>query len=338
MAITMAITIVEVAKQAGVSIGTASVVLNNKKSTIRVSRETKKRIRNVARGLNYRPNIMARGLRLKKSGLIGVVSSGIETSFYPKIIQGIEDVTNKFNYSLILCTTEGKREKEESSVRLLVAKKVDGVIVIPIMGDVNLQLFYDLQKSKFPCVFVAGYLKGVPIPYVLVDGVLIGYQATKHLIELGHQNIACLGVDNKQDGRFEGYRKALKKFRITFNDDFFVDACSNWDSGYQGIQKLLLRKIKFTAVYAYDDRTALGALAALKEKGLSVPEDVSLVGSDDLDFSAMVTPSLTTVAQPKYEQGKLAAEKLFRLINGGRVRSAVLKPELKVRRTTKRIG
>jgi DNA-binding LacI/PurR family transcriptional regulator len=178
--------ITDVAKAAGVSIGAASVVINNKCGSIRVGEDTKRRVQEAVKELGYQPNAMARGLRLKRTGLLGVIVDGINYSIMPEILQGIEDVAKVSDYSLILGTADSKGPDEKYYLKLLNDKKVDGIITVPADGE-NLSLYHDIFRKGFPCVFVTRRLSDVDIPYIIVDGEALGYQATEHLIQSGHR-------------------------------------------------------------------------------------------------------------------------------------------------------
>lgn len=331
-------TISDVAREAGVSISTASVVINNKRSNVRVSDRTRKRVQDAVVKLGYRPNVMARGLRLKRSGLLGVVVGNIEYSIMPAILQGIEVVAKRSGYSVILGMTDHKDADEKYYLELLHSKKVDGIIVAPASASENIEAYRNILREGFPCVFVAHRRQEVDIPYVLVDGEKIGYAGTEHLIQAGHRRIACFGFTegiNKE--RLRGYCKALQAHSIDF-DAGLVESCAfGREDGYEAMKRLWERNKDFTAIYAHDDTTAAGAVACMKKLGLSVPEDISLVGSDDLAVASMLTPALTTVAQPKGRQGEIAAEMLLSLIEGKSVSSQVLEPELVLRESTKEI-
>ncbi|MDD2485750.1 MAG: LacI family DNA-binding transcriptional regulator [bacterium] len=332
-------TILDVAREAGVSISTASVVINNKCSNVRVSERTRKRVQDAVARLGYRPNVMARGLRLKRSGLIGVVVGNIEYSTMPAILQGIEVVAKRFGYNVMLGMTDHKDADEKYYLELLHGKKVDGIIVAPASASENIEAYQDILREGFPCVFVAHRRQQVNIPYVLVDGKKLGYTGTEHLIQYGHRRIAFLGhTEDTKKRRLSGYCKALQAYGINFDADL-VESCGfGRENGYEAMQRLWKRNKDFTAVYAHDDTAAAGVIACMKKLGLNVPEDISLVGSDDLAIAAMLTPALTTVAQPKCRLGEIAAEMLLDLIEEKNVSSQILEPELVIRESTRKIA
>ncbi len=335
----MSTTISDVAREAGVSISTASVVINNKRSNVRVSERTRKRVQDAVVKLGYRPNVMARGLRLKCSGLIGVVVGNIEYSTMPAILQGIEVVAKRSGYNVMLGMTDHKDVDEKYYLELLHGKKVDGIIVAPASASENIKAYRDILCEGFPCVFVAHRRQKVDIPYVLVDGEKLGYAGTEHLIQFGHKRIAFLGsTEDTKKRRLSGYCKALQAYNIDFDVSLVENSDFGREEGYEAIQRLWKRNKDFTAVYAHDDTTAAGVIACVKKLGLSVPEDISLVGSDDLAIAAMLTPALTTVAQPKCRLGEIAAEMLLDLIAGKSVSSQVLDPKLVVRESTRKIS
>jgi LacI family transcriptional regulator len=326
-------TLADVAQAAGVSIGTASSVLNRRYGNVRVSEATKQRVCQAADSLGYRPNILARGLRMKRSGLIGVVVRNLESSIVPQILQGIEDVVKEVDNSVILYTSNDDAKRERHAAKDLVAKKVDGIIISPVIDDESIEFYKSMAECKYPCVCVANRVPGADIPYCLVNGVSVGYKAVKHLLELGHTRIAYLGM--MYEPRFMGYKQALEEQGIQVDCGIVEECLFNWNSGREAAERLISRRIDFTAIYAEDDKVALAAIAALAERGLKVPDDISIIGSDDLAMAAMVTPALTTVSQPKRQQGEMAARILFNYIEGRPVESLTMEPELVVRATTR---
>ena len=331
----MAITIREIAKIANVSICTVSRVINNTYPE-KVSKETRSRVLKIMKDLGYRPSIIARGLVRKRTSMLGLMVPDIISSFYPEIIEGIEDEAKKFDYSLILCITKLNPQEEAKYLRLLREKRVDGIILTPVVGkDANIKLIEEIRRDKIPLIFIAYYLKEFKGIYVIVDHTLGGYMATKHLIELGHKRIGHLEVEDWiGKKRLEGYKQALDDYDIEFNKELVIRSDYSWESGYRSMKKFLKMKNRPTAVFAVCDMTAWGAMQAIRQAGLKVPEDIAIVGFDDLKIASMMEISLTTVAQPKYEMGKIAATKLIKKIEHKNVRGTILKPKLVIRESS----
>ncbi|MCD6232575.1 LacI family DNA-binding transcriptional regulator [Candidatus Aerophobetes bacterium] len=333
----MAVTIKEIAKIANVSVCTVSRVINNTYPE-KVSKGTRLRVLKVMKDLGYRPSIIARGLAKKKTSLLGLIVRDIMSSFYPEIIEGIEDEAKKFDYSLILCTTKGNPKEEAKYLRLLREKRVDGIILTPVINEqANIKLFEELKRDKIPLVFIAYYLKEFKGLYVVVDHKLGGYMATKHLIELGHKRIGYLGKENDIVGkeRAKGYKQALFEYNIEFNKELIIKSGYSWKDGYYSMKRFLKTKNnRPTAIFAICDMTAWGAMQAIRQEGLKVPEDIAIVGFDDLGISSLMEVPLTTIAQPKYEMGKVAVTKLIKKIEHKNARGTILKPKLVIRKSS----
>jgi LacI family transcriptional regulator len=334
----MAVTIREIARIANVSICTVSRIINNTYPE-KVSKETRLRVLKVTKNLGYRPSIIARGLVKKRTSLLGLIVRDIMSSFYPEIIEGIEDEAKKSDYSLILCTTKGNPREEAKYLRLLREKRADGIILNPAIGKHNnIKLFEELRQDKIPLVFIAYYLKEFKGLYVVVDHTLGGYMATKHLIELGHKRIGHLGYsgigDEIDKKRLEGYKRALVEYNIEFSQELVVKSVCSWKSGYYSMKELLKIKNRPTAIFAVCDMTAWGAMQAIRQAGLRVPKDIAVMGFDDLKIASLMEVSLSTVAQPKYEMGKIAVRKLIKKIEHKNVRGTVLKPKLVIRKSS----
>jgi DNA-binding LacI/PurR family transcriptional regulator len=190
-----------------------------------------------------------------------------------------------------------------------------------------------MAECKFPCICVANRIPEIDIPYCLVNGTSVGYKAARHLLELGHTHIAYLGVT--YESRFKGYKQALEEYGVQVDSSIVEECLFNWNAGRKAAENLISRGVNFSAICAEDDKVALAAISVLTERGLKVPDDISIVGSDDLAMASMVTPALTTVSQPKRLQGEMAARMLFNCIGGKPVESLTMEPELVVRDTTR---
>jgi DNA-binding LacI/PurR family transcriptional regulator len=327
----MRVTIKHIAKAAKVSHTTVSRVFHQDP---RISEPTKKRILRIAKQLNYRPNIMARGLVKKQTYLIGLVVPDIMSSFFPEVIQGIEEVAAKEGYSIILSTSEGDTEREIRYIELLLNKGVDGLIISPVFGSDVIDLDEIISRDKKPVVYIGSQVKGVKGLFVSVNDEKIGYIATKHLLQLGHRNIVHLAGNphimlSRQ--RLNGFQKALREFGLSPNGNRIIPSGFSFSSGAEAMNKILKMTPRPTAVYAVCDTAALGAMRVIRQANLLIPKDIALVGTDDLSITEIVEVPLTTVSQPKYQMGAVAAQKLIHKIAGIPVKDSVLETKLIIR-------
>ncbi|MDZ7400396.1 MAG: LacI family transcriptional regulator [candidate division KSB1 bacterium] len=310
-------TIKDVAQRAGVSLSTVSLVLNRKKN---VSEETAKRVQQAIKELDYHPQRSAQGLASKKSGNIGFILTSDHFSraepFYTKIFLGSEFEARKHNYYILLTTVEQDFHRK-CIPRFLLERNVDGVI---LAGRVPDGLISYVEQMDLPLIFIDYFPANGNYPAVLIDNTFGAKQAVKHLIDKGHRQIAFIGGDishpSIQD-RFLGYKQALEEASIPFNENLaVVDEDYPGDkNGYSAMCKLRKRKASFTAVFAANDAMAFGCMKCLKEKGIRVPDQVALVGFDDVDVSWQMDPQLTTIRVNKEDMGALAVKNLVDLIS-----------------------
>jgi LacI family transcriptional regulator len=332
-------TIRDVADAAGVSIATVSNVVNG---TRYVTPETYGRVIQAVERLQYRASNVARGLRGGQTSLLGLVVPDIRNPFFAEVARAIEECVFGDGYNVILCNTEGDAGKERTYFEVLRASSVDGVIFIP--ADSSGPFAKWLIAQHVPVVIVDRDLGDDRIDTVLVDNEEGGYQATKHLLRLGHERIACLGgpasIRSSQERRL-GYERALREAGI--QPDQRLEPSGNFQAsgGDKETVSLLAEGVPFTAIFACNDLEACGALMAIRRAGLAVPRDISIVGFDDVPFSALLHPALTTVAQPSNEIGRVASRLLLMQIDRARSgqrrrrgERVVLPTELVVREST----
>ncbi|MBI4634665.1 MAG: LacI family DNA-binding transcriptional regulator [Deltaproteobacteria bacterium] len=335
----MSITIKDVAQRAGVNASTVSRVINSD-SKLSIREETKRRVLDAIRELGYHPNSIARNLRLKTSDAIGMLIPDITNPLFPEVIKGVENLASEKDLSLILCHTWDNHEKELKMIRFLLNRRVDGLLLASV--HMRAEAIEEIEKSGTPYVLVnRGNRKDVSA-YVVADNTAGAKMAVHHLIGLGHKKIAHIaGFLYTDTGleRIEGYRKELNLADIPFNSDYMVEAGYTEPEGYKAMNKLLLLPDRPTAVFAANDLLAMGAILAIHEKGLSVPEDISVVGFDGIWLVERITPALTTVKVPLNEMGYLAMNMLFNKMKGMPVEQEriVLKPSLVVRCSTDRV-
>ncbi len=326
-------TITDVARVAGVSITTVSHVING---TRFVRDELKDRVLNAMRELNYRPNTLARGLRKGQTKTIGLIVPDNSNLFFAEIARFIEDVGYNNGYSVILCNSDNNLEKQRTYIEALVAKHVDGIVFISA-GDSGEDLKV-LIDAGIPIVVADREVSQTLADVVLVDNEHGGYIATKYLIDLGHQHIAC--IEGPSDltpsaQRVLGYRRALSEIGLPIEADYSVSGDFRIPSGEAAMAKLLALPRPPSAVFVCNDMMAIGAIRAARDRGLSIPEAISIVGFDDIPLAPATFPALTTVAQPKMEIARVATELLIQRMQDQTPnverQCIVLEPELVLR-------
>ncbi len=332
----MKVTIKDLARLAGVSTATVSMVLNNKANHI--SDRTKDKIWDLAKTHNYVPNILARSLVTKKSKTIGLVIPDITNPFFPEISRGAEDRANEGGYSVIICNSDDSPLKEERYVKMLIEKMVDGIIFTD--SSSRTPLLMETRSKGVPVVLMGRdvEIEG-PIGRIFVDNIKGAYDATNHLIERGYKKIAMLngssGYQTSQE-RMEGYRRALQDGGLTFSETRVLEGTFRQEWGYGGISWLINQGVEFDAVLCGNDMVAIGAIKALRFFGKRIPEDVAVVGYDDIYMAKLVDPELTTIAQPSYDLGYSGCDILIRMIEEGFVQQDPLcyEGKLVVRKST----
>lgn len=333
----MKTTIYDIARQAGVSAMTVSRVLNGKDSAIAISETTREKVTAIANKLNYVPDFMARSLRNGRSCLIGVLVPNVTFSYLPEVIEGIESVLRKDNSSVLLCTSEMDADKEIEYIELLAAKKVDGLIIWPSATVTRLQKHLEqFVKSRSPVVCIYRKLALPELRSVSVDKYAGAYEAIRHLLAKGHRRIACRKLPEDIcdiNPMISGYRKALEDGGIEFEPEL-QKPMGNFKETYQSVTELLRSMHPPTAVYTTGDYQAFGAINAARDCRVRVPKDMAVVGNNDIEFAAMSSPPLTTVAVPKREVGELAAKMVIDAVNGKEIDNHELKPKLIVRSST----
>lgn len=325
------ITLKMVAERAEVSVNTASRAINNKPD---INEETKKRVLQIVKELGYIRNAAAVALRTKKTGTIGVVIADNRNPFYAEVLNGMEEAAREKNYHIILANTQRDYKKEEEAINLLLAKRVDGLLITPVQDrDDDIK---NLIDTNIPFVVVGRDFENIEVDAVYNDEVKGGFLATEYLIKKGHERIALIDgflYKSPAKGRLDGYKKALNKYRISLDESLISVGDINLEDGYERTRQMLGKNSDFTAIFAYNDMMAFGSMQAIKEKGLRIPEDIGLVGYDDIPFSSLISPALTTIKLKKQELGVESAKLLFSRINGGRkkTKKVMLDVELQVR-------
>lgn len=329
------VTLSDVADLAGVSESTASRAINDKGD---INAKTKERVLNVVKSTGYMPNFLARGLRLRKTRTIGVVITDISNPVFGTLVKGIEDVLRKKQYSIILCNTDEKYERQAESIRVLMEKGVDGLLITPAGGK-DLDVLR-LRQRSVPFVLVARHLDMLETPYVVNDDELGGFLATRYLLDKGHKRILYISGPlhiSSASERLAGYRRAFIEQGQKVDQKLIKIIMPKMDSAYGLMKRVLLKEPDFTAIFTFSDFMALGVMKALYEQGFAIPEDIAVVGFDDVEISSALEVPLTTVHMPRYRLGKKSAELLLAQLLP--VRSSnlpmqiVIKPKLVVRKS-----
>jgi LacI family transcriptional regulator len=328
------VTIKDVAREAGVSIATVSRILNG--SGV-VSEKLMEKVQSAVEATGYQPNAVARALKIKESKSIGLIIPDIENPFFPALVRGVEDTARKYDYSVILCNSDGYAAEEKRYIRFLHSKQVDGIVFTGgIDSDENLSLLSDLA---IPVVTLDRQSKLVKVSSVGADNYYGATLAVEHLIQQGARKIAFLGGAARLSvaaERFQGYQDVLKKQGISLSDDLILHGEFTFDSGYQNTMRLLKQQKEFDAVFAANDLIAFGVIECLAEQGIQVPQEVIVAGYDDIRMAGWYKPSLTTVRQPVYKMGQKTVEMLLALLSNpeSEVQAERFRPELIIRNST----
>lgn len=308
------VTISQVAKEAGVSIQTVSRVINRRPD---VSVETRQRVEAIIARLGYRPNAIARGLASNRTRTLGLITADFSDYFFTQVISGAELEARKHGYFLMLGSTERNPKDEPEYIRLLTERHVEGVLFARPSSEPDERALIQLLRSRVPVVTTAYYLPGEDLTVVDVDNVEGGRSATRCLLSAGHTRIATIAGPETWKSvtdRMRGYREALQEAGLPFDPQLIARGDWSYSSGYRAMQELLARNVQFSALFAHNDQMAIGAIRALCEAGKRVPEDVSVVGYDDIPAAEFCNPPLTTIRQPMREVGAVATRMLLEAI------------------------
>ena len=325
-------TIKDVAREAGVSTATVSRVLNNGEG---FSEETRLAVLTAIEALDYKPSRVARNLRVQRTQLLGLILSDIQNPFFTSVIQGVEEVAHQNGYSLILCNSDENPEREQMYLRIMHQENVAGMILATTVNEGHEA---EILCGTIPTVAIDRTIDDLSLDTVVVDSVLGAQEAVSHLLRLGHERIGLInGLQhvNTAKERQEGYVRAHHAAAMQIDPDLIRYGNFKQDSGYTLSLELLSMWNRPTALFVANNLMTLGALNAIHELQLRIPDDVAIVGFDDMPWSASLNPPLTAVAQPHYELGQSAAELLLKHLSGnvGDATKICLKPHLVVRRS-----
>lgn len=306
-------TILDVAKLACVSTATVSRVINSP-DNVRV--ETREKVLQAMSKCNYKYNALARGFVTKKSNTIGLIIPNINNPVFADSTLGVQEYADKRKMKVILGNSDYKYSQEDNLVNALRESQVDGLIITTtnLKGNV----LKNLVDESFPFVLLFSTVKGVPISAVGVDNYRGGYLATEHLVSLGHRRIGMVAgnfsITERSFHRWHGYKKCLRDNKIAYDKGLVIQTDYSLSGGRDAIKTLLNQASPPTAIFCSNDYIALGAIKGAREAGLSLPDDLSIVGFDDMQTASYMVPPLTTIRQPAYEMGRRAAELLLQLI------------------------
>ena len=332
----MTVTIRDVAAAAEVSPATVSRVLNGK---VEVAAELRRRVETAVAQLGYRPNGLARSLRMRATSVLGVVIADVTNPFFTAMVRGIEDVAQAAGYSVVLANSDEDLAKERRYLEVAVAEQMAGVVLAPASSratDVSL-----LQQHRIPVVTVDRQLAGLEIDSVTINNQLAARQVTEHLIAQGCRRIAFVSgpsVTSTAQRRLAGYRAALRAAGLPSSDDLVKRADFRVEGGYAATVELLRSAERPDGLLVSNNLMALGSLQALQEEGVEIPGEIAFASFDGISWARTLRPTLTVIEQPTYEIGKRAAELLLARVAGdqGTAHKVVLPADLRVGETSSR--
>ena len=325
------VTIKDVAKRAGVSTATVSRVLNDDQ---RVSPDYREAVLEAVSELGYRRDRIARNLRVRRSQIIGLIISDIQNPFFTMVVRGVEDLAYENDYTVLLCNSDEDPTKERLYLDIMISERAAGVLISPACETDNYsQVVID---SDIPVVTLDRRMLDLDVDTVLVDNFQGAYLAVSHLLGLGHRRVGLIGgppqITTARE-RCDGYLKALHEYNLEVDPALIQMSNMKLQGGYQAARQILESDEPPTAVFAANNLTTLGALNYIHERHLRIPDEIAIVGFDDMPWATSLNPPLTAVAQPTYELGRAAADALLKRIEdpGRETIECILEPHLIVR-------
>lgn len=311
------VTIYDVAREANVSMATVSRVVNGNPN---VKPSTRKKVLDAIEKLGYRPNAVARGLASKKTTTVGVIIPDISSIFFAELARGIEDIATMYKYNIILSNSDQNQNKEIHLINTMLGKQVDGIVFMG--GTITDEHIKEFKSAPVPVVLAATVDETNEIPSVNINYEQAAYEAAKELIEHGNKRIAIVSgpldtVINEE--KINGYKKALQESGIPVDENLLVKGDYTYQSGIDAVEHLLKLQKPPTAIFAASDEMALGVVHGIQDCGLSVPDDIEVVGFDNTRLATMVRPTLTTVVQPMYDIGAVSMRLLTKYMNNEEV-------------------
>lgn len=334
----MKVTIADIARLANVSKATVSRVINSQPDG--VGNEVRQRVIDIIESVGYQPNMIARSLATAKSKELALILPDITNPFFPALVRGVEDYAGRNGYTVFICNTDNNGEKEEQYILSFIEKRVDGMILTTNSKE-HPSINRTKSSLKPPMVMLDRQPRNIDCDVVIQgDNVQGGYLATKHLLEQGRTRIAHLAGPRHIEvtiNRIEGYRNALEAFGVAFSEELLFYGDFSLEAGHVMTKELLRSGQRFDGVFAGCDVIAMSALQGLRLSGRRIPEDVSVIGFDNISIGAVFEPSLSTVDQHPYEMGRLAVKTLIRMIEGENIanKHIVLQSHLVIRDSSK---
>ncbi len=331
----MGLTLKDVAKEVGVSYATVSRVLNNHPD---VSEITKKKVLRKVKEMGYKPNALARGLVKNETNTIGLIIPDITNPFFPEVARGVEEAAAEAGFSVFLCNTNWNEDREEKYIDVLLQKQVDGLIVAP--SSERPRHLTKINNSNLKMVYITRLVDEGNSTSVTIDNVRGAEMAVEHLISCGHKKIAFIGGFQDMEAtreRFEGFQNAMRKHNIDINNEYIRSGEFKRETGYTLMNEMLDSDLQLTAVFTVNDMLALGAMQAIKNRRLSIPKDIAVIGFDDIEFASLPEIQLSTISQPKHEMGVIAFNTLLDQINNKTPlaqKKILLAPKLIIRETS----
>jgi len=333
-------TITEIAKELGIAPSSVSRALNNHPA---ISTKTRDAVIELARKLNYQPNLLALNLLKKRTNTIGVIVPEITSYFFSSIISGIQDLLNPMGVNMIIGQSNESFEEEKSLIRTFASIRVDGFLISPSSETKNFEHLLILTENNIPLVIFDRDCEGIEVDKVFVDEYKGAFQAVEYLIKTGCRRIAHIAGPpslSTAKHRLEAYKDALKLHDIPVRDEYIIEAEGFMpENGIDPTKQLLALPTPPDAIFTINDGVAIGAMYVIKEAGIKIPDDISIIGFDDDPHSCYFKPSLSTVWQPTYEMGMLSARILMKRVNSNNdltnIRLEKLFPELIVRGSSK---
>jgi len=325
-------TIKDVAKKAKVSTTTVSHVLNG---TRFVSKSSKESVLKSVAELNYTPSAVARSLKVKKTKSLGMLITTANNPFYAELIKAVEKNCYTLGYNLVICNTDGDPEKTNSYLKILAQRSIDGILLM--CTEYNHGLFKTLMaQQNLPMVVMDWGPTSDNLDRIQDNSFLGGYMATQHLIDYGHSDIAYIGGPSEKlpaIQRFEGFKKAMLEANLILNEKWIVQSNFECEGGKHAIREILAQDKTPSAVFISNDMMALGAICEIQQLGIKVPEQISIIGYDNISFSAYFSPPLTTINQPKDQLATLAVNALLERIQdpSKEGRTLLIEPDLVIR-------
>ncbi|PSW25891.1 HTH-type transcriptional repressor PurR [Photobacterium swingsii] len=332
-------TIKDVARMAGVSTTTVSHVINK---TRFVAEATQKKVLTAVDELNYAPSAVARSLKCNTTRTIGMLVTKSTNPFFAEVVHGVEEYCYKEGYTLILCNTEGNLSKQRDYLRMLAEKRVDGLMVM--CSDLDQRLLDLLERQNDLPMVVMDWGPESPHTDKIQDNAAIGgYVAIKHFIENGHTKIGCLSGHNEKSTcreRLKGFQKAMDEANLSVNEDWVIEGDFECETAVKAAEQFIAMKERPTAIFCFNDIMAMAMISTFVQHGIRVPEDISIIGYDNIELAPFFSPPLTTIHQPKRRLGKTAIEILMERVKDKKHENRIfeMSPELVVRKSVHKLN